>query len=82
VKVFLTDGKLSKPEQSWVADNFGVGKLHSLINLFSAQNSSDFMSGINEKIATHQEALENASPAARREYERLISRLKDFGGSL
>jgi hypothetical protein len=82
VKVFLTDGKLSKPEQSWVADNFGVGKLQSLINLLSAQNSSDFMSGINEKIATHQEALENASPAARREYERLISRLKDFGGSL
>jgi hypothetical protein len=82
VKVFLTDGKLSKPEQSWVADNFGVGKLHSLINLLSAQNSSDFMSGINEKIATHQEALENASPAARREYDRLISRLKDFGGSL
>lgn len=79
VKVFLTDGKFSKLEQSWVADNFGAGKLNSLINLLSAQDSSDFMNEINEKIATHQEALQNASPAARREYDRLINRLKDFG---
>lgn len=82
VKVFLTDGTLSKQEQGWVADNFGASRLQSLINLMSAQNSSDFMSGINEKIATHQEALHQASPAAKREYERMISRLKEFGGSL
>jgi hypothetical protein len=79
VKAFLRDGTFSKREQGWVADNFGAAKLQSLIHVLGAQNSKEFMSGIDEKIETHQEALSQASPATRREYDRIIGRLKEFG---
>jgi hypothetical protein len=79
VKVFLRDGTFSKQEQGWVADNFGATKLQSLVHLLGTQTSKEFMNGIDEKIETHQESLKQASPAMRREYDRIIGRLKKFG---
>ena len=64
-----------------MADNFGAAKLQSLIHVLGGQNPKEFMNGIDEKIETHQEALSQASPATRREYDRIISRLKEFGGN-
>jgi hypothetical protein len=80
VKVFLQDGNLSKKEQDWVSDNFGATKLHSLKQLLGAQDQSEVLRGIEEKIEMHEGAMTNASPAARREYSRIIERLKRFHG--
>ena len=81
VKVLLKDGSFSKREQSWVADNFGTRRLQSLLNLLSAQDQSEVLNGINEKIETHQAALEDATPAIRREYSRLMAQLEKFQSS-
>jgi len=80
VKVFLQDGTLSKKEQDWVSDNFGATKLHSLKQLLGAQDQGEVIRGIEQKIEMHQGAMSNASPAARREYDRIIERLKKFHG--
>ena len=80
VKVFLQDGNLSKKEQDWVSDNFGAAKLHSLKQLLGTQDQGEVIRGIERKIETHQAAMSTASPAARREYERIMERLKKFRG--
>jgi len=80
VKVFLQDGTFSKNEQDWVSDNFGATKLKSLKHLLGAQDQGEVMRGIEQKIEMHQGAMSDASPAARREYDRIIERLKKFHG--
>ena len=78
VQLFISDGSFTKAEQQWVSDNFGARRLESLLVMLNESGRSEAHDSIVAKIREHQAALDVATPATKREFERLMANLHRF----